>query len=87
VVSTAEYLRQHDEFKVEVQLAAAKLAEAKGDWAVGQAKGELLGLQKWIEELKQEAHWRRVGAVEFAGWSEEAYRSVMGKGRTKWWLD
>jgi hypothetical protein len=48
----------------------------------------LVGVCEQYDRTSEEGrHYRRVGVVEFEGWSEEVYGDIMGWGREKVWLD
>jgi hypothetical protein len=93
-----EYLRRstfHSDLKFAEKALEVRLATGGGDaWATKKMIEEieaLTGLVGQCEQYEGTAeegkHFRRVGVVEFLGWSEEVYRDVMGRGREKIWVD
>lgn len=64
------------------------------EWEVKGMNGKMDDLMRVVVELEwhkgtveQGRHFRRMGAVEFRDWDEEAYREIMGQQAVKFWLD
>jgi hypothetical protein len=95
-----EYLRRgdfHSKLKVAEKALEVRLATGGGEaWVVKRMVEELealngliLSCEQYIGTDEEGRHYRRVGVVEFEGWDEEMYMTVVGREKNKGriWVD